>query len=57
MTRRVPDLWADFYIHAREMGQDDDSAAWFAEMQMQQLAESPQLPNPDQLELTYDRRS
>jgi len=49
--RRVPDLFQDFYVHAKEQGQDDDSAAWYAEMKMQELAESPQLPNPDQQEL------
>lgn len=51
MSRRVPDLYMDYFIHAREAGQDEDSARWYAEMKMQELAESPQLPNPDQQEL------
>ena len=55
MHRRVPDLYMDFYVHAREQGQDEDSAAWYAELQLQQLAESPTLPqfelDPDQMEM------
>ncbi len=42
--RRVPDLYQDFFILAKERGQEDDSAAWFAEMQLQQMAEAPELP-------------
>ena len=55
MHRRVPDLYQDFYIHAREQGLDEDSAQWYAEVHMQELAESPTLPNPDQMEMFNER--
>ena len=42
--RRVPDIFQTAYFHAKERGQDDDSAAWYAEMVQQQMAETPELP-------------
>ena len=45
--KRVPDLYMDYYIHAKERGQDDDSARWYAEMALQQLAEAPELPHTE----------
>ena len=46
--RRVPDIFQTAYFHAKEMGQDDDSAAWYAEMLLQQMAETPELPKGDE---------
>lgn len=42
--RKVPDLYQSAYFNAKERGQDDDSAAWHAEMLLQQMAETPELP-------------
>lgn len=42
--RKVPDLYMDAFAFAKERGQDDDSAAWHAELLLQQMAETPELP-------------
>lgn len=45
--RAVPDVYNDLYYRALERGMDDDSAAWHAEMILQQMAETPELPKGD----------
>lgn len=46
--RKVPDFYMDAFAYAKERGQDDDSAAWFAEMQLQHMAETPELPKENE---------
>lgn len=45
--KRVPDVYQTAYFHAKEQGQDDDSARWYAELVQQQMAETPELPKPE----------
>lgn len=42
--RVVPDVYMSAFSQAKERGQDDDSAAWYAELVLQQMAETPELP-------------
>lgn len=45
---KVPDVYMDAFAYAKEHGQDDASAEWYAEMLLQQMAETPELPKENE---------